>query len=62
MGGLLSFMCISGKIGAWVSTPSSNHLTYKKPDMYRNINDGQVDIYDFQFPFGGQLKEDNHQV
>ena len=30
--------------------------------MYRNINDGQVDIYDFILPFGGHLKEDNRWV
>lgn len=44
------------------STPDINYLASEEPDMYRNINDGQVDIYDFILPFGGHLKEDNRWV
>ena len=44
------------------STPDINYLASEEPDMYRNINDGQVDIYDFILPYGGHLKEDNRWV
>ena len=30
--------------------------------MYRNLNNDQLDIYDFILPFGGHLKEDNRWV
>ena len=30
--------------------------------MYRNTNDGQLDIYDFILPFGGYLDKDNRWV
>lgn len=56
MGCLLSFLCISGKIDAVFSTPYINFFASEEPGMYRNVNDGHVNSYDFILFFGGHLK------